>query len=120
MSNAFKRASLPVSNETRAMTLAPSVARKGIRPTTVQTRLILQPNLTLTPPSPTDVLWGLHDVLDMEIHVATADTAKKDEHPNKAHFATKPYSDSTPTDVLWDLHDVLDVEIHVATADTVK
>ena len=30
-----------------------------------------------------DTLWDFHDVLDMEIHVGTMDTAKKDEENSK-------------------------------------
>ena len=30
-----------------------------------------------------DILWDLHDVLDMEIHAGTVDTPKKDKEDNK-------------------------------------
>ena len=57
--------------------------RNGIGPTNIQTRLVLKPSVTLTLPSPSDILWDLHNVLDAEIHVVTVDTAKKDKQNSK-------------------------------------
>ena len=83
LSNAFKRASPPLSCETIATTLATFVGRKDIGPMNVQTRLASHQSITLTPPSPTDILWDLHDIVDVEIHTATLDTTKKDEEDSK-------------------------------------
>ena len=49
----------------------------------VQIRLASQQSLAQTPPSPTDALWDLQDILDMEIHAETTDTIKKDEEKSK-------------------------------------
>ena len=65
------------------MTLAACTARKDIGPRNVQTRLTLQQSLAPTPPSPVDILWDLHSIIDTEIHVGTAETAKKDEEDSK-------------------------------------
>ena len=83
MSSISQRASPPLGCKTRATTLATFVVKKSIGPTNVQKGLALKPSLTLTLPSPMDDLWDLHNALDTEIHVATVDTAKKDEEDSR-------------------------------------
>ena len=87
LSNAFRWASPLPSCTTRTTILVTFAERKDIRPTHVQTRLVLHQSLTPTLPSPLDDLWDLKDILDAEIHMRTADTTNKDEensnHTNK-------------------------------------
>ena len=83
LSSASKKTSPPLSHETRATTPATFVVKKGIRPMNVQTRLASKPSIAPTQPSPMDTLQDLHNVLDMKIHTATVDTAKKDEEDNR-------------------------------------
>ena len=83
LSNTFRRVKPPSGPATRAITLATFVERKDTGPMNVQTRLASQQSLTQTLPSPTGTLWDLQDVLEMEIHAGTMDTAKKDEENSK-------------------------------------
>ena len=83
LSNAFRRVRQLPSHMTRAMTLVIFVEGNDIGPTNVQTRLTSQGSLTQTLPSPMDALWDLQDFLDMEIHVGTMDTTKKDKESSK-------------------------------------
>ena len=77
LSNTFRRVSPLPSCATRATALVIFVERKDIGPMNIQTRLALQGSLAQTLPSPTDALWDLQDILDVEIHAGTMDTARR-------------------------------------------
>ena len=101
LSNAFRRASPPLSSTTRAMKVVTFAERKDTGPTNVQRRLALQQSLTLTLPSPMDALWDLQVILDAEIHVGTMATAKKDKenrkHTNRVENIFLQWAQSPPS-----------------------